>query len=63
VETLHVAGEETVDIPGASARMVPVRLRVETGKLPAGSHRIEFEVAAADNTAIVARERSVFLVK
>ena len=63
VQTLQVAGEETVDIPGASARMVPVRLRVETGKLAAGSHRIEFEVTAADNTAVIARERSVFLVR
>ena len=63
VPTLQLAGEETVDIPGANARLVPVRLRVETGKLPAGSHRIEFEVEAADNTAIVARERSIFLVR
>jgi cytochrome c oxidase accessory protein FixG len=63
VQTLQVAGAETVDIPGASARMVPVRLRVETGKLPAGSHRIEFEVTAADNAAVVARERSIFLAR
>ena len=43
--------------------MVPVRLRVETGKLAAGSHKIEFEVTAADNAAIVAREHSIFLVR
>jgi cytochrome c oxidase accessory protein FixG len=63
VPTLQMAGDEVVEIPGASMRMVPVRLRVETGKLPSGSHRIEFEVRAADNAAIVARERSVFLVR
>jgi cytochrome c oxidase accessory protein FixG len=63
VPTLQVADEETVEIPGAGARMVPVRLRVEIGQLPAGSHRIEFEVTAADNTAVVARERSIFLVR
>ncbi len=63
VQTLQVAGEEAVDIPGASTRVVPVRLRVETGKVPAGSHKIEFEVTAADNSAVVARERSIFLVR
>jgi cytochrome c oxidase accessory protein FixG len=63
LETLQVAQDEAVEISGASARMVPVRLRVEIGKAAAGSHRIEFEVAAADNAAIVARERSIFLVR
>jgi cytochrome c oxidase accessory protein FixG len=63
VPTLQVAGDEVVEIPGASMRTVPVRLRVETGRLPAGSHKIEFEVRAVDNAAMVARERSIFLVK
>jgi cytochrome c oxidase accessory protein FixG len=61
--TLHVASEETVDIAGATTRMVPARLRVESGKLPPGSHKIEFEVVAADNAAVIARERSIFLVR
>jgi len=63
VPTLQLASDESIDIPGASTRMVPARLRVETGKLPVGSHKIEFEVRAADNAAIVARERSIFLVR
>jgi cytochrome c oxidase accessory protein FixG len=63
VPTLQLASDEAIDIPGASTRMVPVRLRVESGKLPAGSHKIEFEVVAADNAAVVARERSIFLVR
>jgi cytochrome c oxidase accessory protein FixG len=62
-ETLRVADAEAVEIAGASTRMVPVRLRIETGRLPPGSHKIEFEVTAADDTAIVARERSIFLVR
>ncbi len=61
--SLQVGGEDTVEIPGASARMVPVRLRADAGKLSGGSHKIEFEVSAADNAAIVARERSIFLVR
>ncbi len=62
-ETLQVAEGGAINIPGASTRMVPVRLRIELGKLPAGPHKIEFEVAAADDAAIVARERSMFLVR
>ena len=63
VQSLHVAEEETIEIPGATTRMVPVRLRVETGKLQRGSHKIEFEVAATDDASIAARERSIFLVQ
>ena len=63
VQSLHVADGETVEIPGATTRMVPVRLRIELGQLHAGSHKIEFEVSAVDDTSILARERSVFLVQ
>ncbi|MBE0627539.1 MAG: cytochrome c oxidase accessory protein CcoG [Burkholderiales bacterium] len=62
-QTLQLVGADAVDIDGAATRMVPVRLRVDKGRLPAGSHKIEFEVAAADDAAIVARERSIFLVR
>jgi cytochrome c oxidase accessory protein FixG len=61
--SLHVAEDEAIDIPGATMRTVPVRLRVEKGRVPAGSHKIEFEVTAVDDAAIVARERSIFLVQ
>ena len=62
-KTLQVAEGESVEVPGATTRMVPVRLRIDAGSLPAGSHKIEFEVAAADNAAVAARERSIFLVR
>jgi polyferredoxin len=62
-ETLQVADEDAVEIPGATTRMVPVRLRIDAGKLPPGSHKIEFEIMAADDAAVVARERSIFLVR
>jgi len=63
VQSLHVAEDETVEIAGATTRMVPVRLRIEVGQLHSGSHKIEFEVLALDDASIVARERSVFLVR
>ena len=62
-ETLQVADADAVEIPGAATRMVPVRLRIDKGRLPTGSHKIEFEVTAADDAAIIARERSIFLVQ
>ena len=62
-DSLQVVDGEAVAIPGAATRMVPVRLRIEKGKLPPGSHRIEFEVGAEDDPAVVARERSIFLVR
>jgi cytochrome c oxidase accessory protein FixG len=62
-ETLQVANPDAVEIPGAATRMVPVRLRIDKGRLAPGSHKIEFEVSAADNAAIIARERSIFLVQ
>jgi len=63
VQSVHVADNDAVDIPGATTRMVPVRLRIELGQLHSGSHKIEFEVSAVDDTTILARERSVFLVQ
>jgi cytochrome c oxidase accessory protein FixG len=63
VQSLHVADDEAIEIPGASTRMVPVRLRIEAGQLHSGSHKIEFEVSAVDDAFIVAHERSIFLVR
>jgi cytochrome c oxidase accessory protein FixG len=62
-QTLHVANDDAVEVAGAAVRMVPVRLRIQAGELPSGSHKIEFEVSAADDASIVARERSIFLVR
>jgi hypothetical protein len=33
------------------------------GKLAPGSHKIEFDVAAADDAGIATREHSIFLVQ
>ncbi len=63
VATLRVEDKDTVEISGATASMVPVRLRVEAGAVSPGSHKIEFSVSAADDASIVVRERSIFLVR
>jgi hypothetical protein len=58
-----VAGDSVVRVDPASTRMVPVRLRVELDKVPAGSHRIEFEVRTLDEQGLAVSERSMFLVR
>ncbi|MBE0615247.1 MAG: cytochrome c oxidase accessory protein CcoG [Burkholderiales bacterium] len=63
LDSLQVEDAAPVEIGGAATRMVPVRLRIEKGRSPVGSHQIEFDVVADDNPAIFARERSIFLVR
>ncbi len=61
--TLAIAGNAVIEMPGATARMVPVRLRVQPGQAAAGSHKIEFQVLAVDARGVSVRERSVFIVR
>ena len=60
---LQVADESLIETPAAAMITVPVRLRIESGTVPAGSHRIEFLVNALESDSIVAKEKSVFLVR
>ena len=60
---IQVAGESRVRIDGASSRMVPVRLRVRSGQVLPGTHRIDFMVSAADAGEVSLREKSVFTVR
>ena len=61
--TLAIAGDAVIEMPGAAARMVPVKLRVQPGQAAAGSHKIEFQVLAVDAQGVSVRERSVFIVR
>jgi hypothetical protein len=40
--------------------MVPVRLQMEPKGLQPGSHRVDFHVAASDDTSVAAHEKSIF---
>jgi cytochrome c oxidase accessory protein FixG len=60
---LRVASDSEIEVGPASTRQVPVRLRAPGGALTPGSHKITIEVHALDDAAIVAREKSVFLVR
>jgi polyferredoxin len=58
-----LAGEAAVQLAGAEARMVPIRVRVPGGALPAGTHPMTFTVHARDDEAVAVREKSVFIVR
>ena len=60
---LRLADDGIVEVPPAASLMVPVSLRIESGATTAGPHRIEFVVQAIDRDQIVAREKSMFLVR
>jgi cytochrome c oxidase accessory protein FixG len=61
--TLTLASESTVALSGAAALMVPVKVRVQPGALPAGTHRIDFSVRALDDAGVAVQEKSVFIVR
>ena len=63
IDTLTVASEAEVEVPPATTRVFPMRLRIDPGVASKGSHRIEVEVHARDNHRISAREKAVFLVR
>jgi cytochrome c oxidase accessory protein FixG len=58
-----LAGEASVQLDGAAARMVPVRVRVPAGALAKGTHPMSFEVRARDDQRVAVREKSVFIVR
>jgi len=61
--TLALAGDAAVELEGATARLLPVKVRVQRGALPAGTHRMQFTVRAQDDAALAVREKSVFIVR
>jgi polyferredoxin len=63
IATLAVAGEDVFEVPAATARMIPVRLRIDADEGRSGSHRIEFGVEALDAAGIETHERSTFVVR
>jgi hypothetical protein len=62
LDTVAVASDAEIEVPPASTRQVPVRLRIDPGAAK-GAHGIEIEVRSVDDPSIVAREKSVFMVR
>jgi len=62
IDTIGLAGEQTITLDPASSRAVPVRVRAAHGKGQPGSNRIFFEVRAVDQPDLHVKEKAVFFV-
>jgi cytochrome c oxidase accessory protein FixG len=62
VDTIAIASAAVVDVPGAAAVSLPVRVQVRPGHGQPGSNRIVFEITAVDRDGLAVREKSAFLV-
>jgi cytochrome c oxidase accessory protein FixG len=61
--SLHLAGENTIGIPGTGNTLILVKLRVEPGRVQPGTHPIEFSVRALGVEGVAVNEKSVFIVR
>jgi len=60
---LTLVGDRTLDVDGASARLVPVKLRVQPAQVTAGKHPITLTVQAEDDANVAVREKTIFIVR
>jgi len=61
--SLTVVGDPQFEVDGASARLVPVKLRVVPAQVPPGKHPITIVVQAEDDAKIAVREKTIFIVR
>jgi cytochrome c oxidase accessory protein FixG len=62
LESARMAGETVFEVGPAGVRMVPIRVRIEPGKAPAGSNKLSFEIEAVDRPEDRVITRSTFYV-
>lgn len=60
--SIQLASPATAALDGASARAVPVRVRVPREAAQAGSNRIKFTLVAVDDPSLKVAEEAVFIV-
>ncbi len=62
LDSISLASEELARLDGASARAVPVRVRVPRSAAATGSNQIEFVLTALDDPALKVTEKAVFII-
>ena len=62
IEGIAIASEVVAEVLGATARVIPVRVRVPAGAGKPGTNKIEFKVSAINHDDVAVREKSVFLI-
>jgi cytochrome c oxidase accessory protein FixG len=63
LRSAELTGASRVEVDAATTRMVPVRVRADPAQVPAGNHRIEFEITAVGVPGEMVREKSIFIVR
>ena len=61
--SLILVGDRTFEVPGASARLVTLKLRVSPAQVAAGKYPITIDVQAEDDPGVAVREKSIFIVR
>ena len=59
---IHVWGSSTAGVAAATGRLVPVRVRIDSGQAP-GSYPVEFTVTALGVEGVSVTERATFVVR
>ena len=62
IDGIEVASESVAEVPGATTRSFPLRVRVPPARGQPGSNRIEFEIQAINHDSIKVAEKAVFLI-
>jgi polyferredoxin len=62
IPSAAIADEDLVELEGASARAVPVRVRIAHGAAHTGSNALTFTVTAQDDPDLRVTEKAVFIV-
>ena len=62
IDGIEVASEAVAEVPGATTRSFPLRVRVPPARGQPGSNRIEFEIHAINHDSIKVTEKAVFLI-
>jgi cytochrome c oxidase accessory protein FixG len=62
VDAIRIASPDSAELEGATARAIPVRVRLPHGAGKHGSNKIEFTVTADDDASLSVKERAVFIV-
>ena len=62
IDGAQLSTPELAELDGASARAVPVRVKIPAGAAKGGSNKIDFTISALDQPALSVTEHAVFLV-
>jgi len=62
IDSAAVVDDALVEMAGASARAVPVRVRVDRAAVVTGSNRLSFTATAVEDPALSVTEQAVFIV-